>query len=206
MPIYSTVLGRRAEGQAFGAQYWAMNMRQPVLFTTAVEALAADGVGIFVELRPASHPAAVGAADRAGRDDDRVRTPGRAGAGCFPDHRRRPLGGRLPDRLAARDAGGRRTVQLPLYPWQRERHWVEDGGNAAPAASGIRASRTAARRRGTRMALPSAMGTVRSARRRTAKAAPTAVPWLVLSGDEAMGSAVAVAPAAAGVDSHIGTA
>ena len=54
IPIYSTALGRRPEGHEFGAEYWATNLRQPVLFSTAIRSLSDDGVTIFVELGP--HP------------------------------------------------------------------------------------------------------------------------------------------------------
>ncbi len=198
IPICSTVLGRRAAGQVFGAQYWAMNMRQPVLFTTAIEALTADGVGIFVELSP--HPVLLSSVQQtapaaktlaSGRKDEPEQAAllttvaGLWAAGCPIDWRR------------VMAAGGR-TVQLPLYPWQRERHWVEDAEIQSPAASGIRVSRTRPdeETRGWVYHLrwepsdqPAPNGT----------ATPTAVPWLVLSGDEAAGSAVAVALRTGGV-------
>ena len=54
VPIWSTVLGRRAEGHEFDAAYWGRNLRQTVRFTDAVSQLLEDGVSIFVELGP--HP------------------------------------------------------------------------------------------------------------------------------------------------------
>ena len=54
IPIWSTVLGRRAAGHEFGAAYWGCNLRQTVRFTEAVSGLLEDGVTIFVELGP--HP------------------------------------------------------------------------------------------------------------------------------------------------------
>ena len=54
VPIYSTALGRRADGQTFDAGYWARNLREPVLFSAAVSRLADDGITVFLELGP--HP------------------------------------------------------------------------------------------------------------------------------------------------------
>ena len=41
LPIYSTVTGQIRNGLEFDASYWARNMREPVLFSTAVQALGA---------------------------------------------------------------------------------------------------------------------------------------------------------------------
>ncbi|MGB6484762.1 MAG: acyltransferase domain-containing protein [Candidatus Acidiferrales bacterium] len=39
VPIYSTVTGQASNGLGFDPPYWARNMRQPVLFSTAVQHL-----------------------------------------------------------------------------------------------------------------------------------------------------------------------
>ena len=54
LPIYSTVTGQVAHGTEFDAFYWARNLREPVLFSTAVQRLVEDGHDIFLELSP--HP------------------------------------------------------------------------------------------------------------------------------------------------------
>src|SRR5690606_26497870 len=54
VPIYSTVLGRRAEGHEFGGPYWASNLRQPVRFAETVGQMLDAGVSHVVELGP--HP------------------------------------------------------------------------------------------------------------------------------------------------------
>ena len=54
LPIWSTVLGGRAEGSEFGAAYWGRNLREPVRFADAVNGLLDAEISIFVELGP--HP------------------------------------------------------------------------------------------------------------------------------------------------------
>ena len=54
LPMVSTVTGAPIEGQALGADYWARNLREPVRFAQAIERLAGDGYGLFLEISP--HP------------------------------------------------------------------------------------------------------------------------------------------------------
>jgi acyl transferase domain-containing protein len=54
VPIYSTVTGTVSDGLAFQAAYWARNLREPVLFSAAVQRLLEDGHDIFLEISP--HP------------------------------------------------------------------------------------------------------------------------------------------------------
>src|SRR6185295_16288999 len=57
LPFYSTVTGQLADGATLDAAYWANNLRAPVQFWPALQALAADGHTLFVELGP--HPTLV---------------------------------------------------------------------------------------------------------------------------------------------------
>lgn len=54
LPLYSTVLGRVANGAELTADYWARNLRDPVLFGAATGQLLGDGFDCFVEISP--HP------------------------------------------------------------------------------------------------------------------------------------------------------
>ena len=54
VPIYSTVTGARADGPEFVPHYWVDNLRKPVLFSSAIQALLNDGCNIFIEMSP--HP------------------------------------------------------------------------------------------------------------------------------------------------------
>jgi acyl transferase domain-containing protein len=126
--IHSTALGRPVAGDALGADYWARNLRQPVLFDGAIRALLADGVRVFVELGP--HPILLPSIEQtaqaagvaiataaAGRreEDDRATALAALGAAWA-------AGARL-EWSAVQPRG--RHVTLPTYPWQRERHWAE---------------------------------------------------------------------------------
>ncbi|WP_018653754.1 type I polyketide synthase [Actinomadura flavalba] len=128
VPLYSTVTGEPSDGADLGPDYWYENCRRPVRFAPVVERLLRDGFGVFVE--PSAHPVLTmnveEIADRAGADV--------VASGSL----RRDDGGL--DRLLASAAGlwargadvdwtaplgpGPRT-DLPAYPFQHERYWVE---------------------------------------------------------------------------------
>lgn len=142
VPVYSTVLARRAEGAEFNAAYWAANLRQPVRFAQAVQALLADGVNQLVELgpHPVLLPSVQQTAQAAGRpvltlacgrreEGEQASLLAAFGALWAAGHPVRW------DRLMP--DGGRR-VDLPGYPWQRERHWSEFAERPASAAGGGR--------------------------------------------------------------------
>jgi myxalamid-type polyketide synthase MxaB len=134
VPIYSTVTGKAGDGRDFDTAYWVENLRQPVLFSKAVERLAEDGHEVFLEISP--HPVLLGAVEqglrhlgREGRilpslreDEGRVVMLGSFGALYT-------LG--YPVDWEASGWPGSRCVRLPFYPWQRERFWLEgaEAGN-----------------------------------------------------------------------------
>jgi acyl transferase domain-containing protein/NADPH:quinone reductase-like Zn-dependent oxidoreductase/short-subunit dehydrogenase len=136
VPFHSTVTGRRVAGGELAANYWARNLREPVMFGPVVEELVASGHHAFVEISP--HPLLLGAvgdafrqAGRTGlalpsllRDEDERRTLlGSLGAlhcaGAGPDWRRV-------------HPGPVRFVRPPALPWQRERFWRDDRPVAPP--------------------------------------------------------------------------
>ena len=186
IPIYSTTLGRRAEGCQFGAEYWATNLRQPVLFSTAIRSLSDDHVAIFVELGP--HPVllpsiqqtapeaitlACGRKDE-GQDTSLLTVLAGLWAAGYPIDWPRAIG------------GGGRSVSLPLYPWQRERHWVEAAETRAGSSGSVRKrSRPDDEARGWLYRLQWVPA---------GAAPPTGAPqasegsWLVFTADETMGS------------------
>ncbi|GAA2209095.1 type I polyketide synthase [Nonomuraea monospora] len=53
-PLYSTVTAEPATGPELGPAYWRRNVREPVLFSPALEQLIAAGHELFVEVAP--HP------------------------------------------------------------------------------------------------------------------------------------------------------
>ncbi|WP_194820178.1 type I polyketide synthase [Nocardia sp. XZ_19_385] len=121
--FYSTVTGAQLNGERLDAEYWWRNIREPVLFCEAVETAAANGCGIFVEVGPhavlASYlrhtaPAAV-VIPTARRMKDGPGDIGRTVATVLA------AGARPGTEYFPRPGG---LVQMPSYPWQRERHWV----------------------------------------------------------------------------------
>ncbi|MEV5885257.1 SDR family NAD(P)-dependent oxidoreductase [Streptomyces sp. NPDC052020] len=130
VPFASTVTGRLLDDGPLDAAYWWRNIREPVRFAPAVEALAAEGFDVFVEIGPhsvlgpylrrltqgGSSPAAV------------VKTGSRRADGPAA------LRGTVAHLLAAGAAVDTEAhfprpvppVELPAYPWQRERYWVAE--------------------------------------------------------------------------------
>jgi acyl transferase domain-containing protein/NADP-dependent 3-hydroxy acid dehydrogenase YdfG len=138
--FYSTVEGGPVDGGELGAAYWWRNVREPVLFEPAIRSALGDGVRTFLEMSP--HPVLLASVQETVDD---------AGAeASVVGSLRRQEGGW--DRLAASFgeawvAGapiGWRTllgppstpVDLPTYPFQRRRYWLQPqqgGGNVAAA-------------------------------------------------------------------------
>jgi len=142
-PLYSTVRARRVEGSEMPAAYWADNLRRPVLFSHTVEQMLNDGITVFVELGP--HPvllpslqqtAQIAARDIAtvacGHRDEPAGLGARAALGTL-------WAQGVPVNWRTAQPGSGTWVDLPSYPWQRERHWVD----AADLPTTGAASRTA---------------------------------------------------------------
>ncbi|MFK8330721.1 type I polyketide synthase [Pseudomonas sp. BJa5] len=54
IPFYSTVVGGQLDGERLDSRYWWQNIRLPVLFQGAMDALVGQGCNLFVEVGP--HP------------------------------------------------------------------------------------------------------------------------------------------------------
>ncbi|MEU7039186.1 type I polyketide synthase [Streptomyces sp. NPDC046237] len=139
IPFYSTVTGGLLDTTTLDAEYWYRNMRQTVQFAPATRALLADEFGVFVECSP--HPALGGSVQETAED---------AGA---PDpvlltSLRREEGGLERFSVSLAEAFTRgvepawpshgAAVDLPTYPFQRDRYWWEPAPEetTAPAGSG----------------------------------------------------------------------
>ena len=151
VPICSTVTGDFRNSVPFDAAYWWRNLREPVLFSAAIQKLLESGCETFLEISP--HPITLSAIQQglyhAGREGTLLASLRREDD--EPTLMLSALGnlyatGHAVDWNAQHPHGGGH-VQLPSYPWQRKRFWVE----AAPAdaASARRATRRAAAGTGT---------------------------------------------------------
>ncbi|WP_345639399.1 SDR family oxidoreductase, partial [Rugosimonospora acidiphila] len=122
--FFSTVTGGWVSGEELDAGYWYRNLRQRVLLDRAVEVLVGEGFGVFVEC--SAHPVlTVALGERDGvhavgtlrRDQGGWRqmltAVGQAHVLGVPVDWSVALPGRYPH------------VDLPTYPFQRERYWLD---------------------------------------------------------------------------------
>ncbi len=141
IPIVSNLTGRLAGEEIATAAYWARHVREAVRFADGVETLEADGVTRFVELgpdgvlcamareslSPAAGPhALLASALRTKRGEREAFLALLAQAHTH--------GVRLAwePLLAAPSA---RLVELPTYPFQRSRYWLEPAGGAGDVSA-----------------------------------------------------------------------
>ncbi|GAB3456175.1 hypothetical protein GCM10027570_37430 [Streptomonospora sediminis] len=138
VPLYSTVTAGIADTADLDAQYWAANLRQPVRFAPAVQALLQEGFRHFVEVspHPVLAPALQAAIEEHGYDG--------SGAEVLPTLYRdqdsvRQLAFSLARAFAAGVPvdwqgylSGGTLVDLPTYPFQHRRFWLDA---PAPARS-----------------------------------------------------------------------
>ena len=127
IPFYSTVTGAQLGGEALGASYWWKNIRQPVLFQGACQALVEQGLNVFVEVGP--HPIlrsyVVDELNAQGQPGAVVPTLLRGDNSLVLIERtlaKLLIAGVQPQWSALFSEAGR-LVRLPNYAWQRERHW-----------------------------------------------------------------------------------
>ncbi|APU21560.1 type I polyketide synthase [Actinoalloteichus sp. GBA129-24] len=141
IPFYSSVTGAPLDTASLDAGYWFRNLRETVRFDRAVESLLVDGFGVFVE--SSAHPVttygiqeviderdgdalAIGTLRRDDGDMDRFL----ASAGELFTHG-------VDVDVTPFLAGGRR-VELPTYPFQRERYWLAAlDGSLDVASAGV---------------------------------------------------------------------
>ncbi|WP_052488514.1 non-ribosomal peptide synthetase/type I polyketide synthase [Streptomyces sp. 150FB] len=132
VPLYVTAgedaAGRIAEGPELGAGYWWRNVRESVRFGEAVDRLADDGHGVFLEIGP--HPVL-------GHSINECLAARGGEARTLPSIRRQEdERERFTLSLAALHNLGvdiawdvlhpvGRPVTLPRYPWKRDRYWTE---------------------------------------------------------------------------------
>ena len=138
LPILSSCTGEWLEPDGLtGGAYWGRQLREPVRFSDALGRLLEDPDRILLEVGPGrvlsslarrhEHGRAVVASlPRTGEGSDDVAILERAVAelwcaGASIDWR-------------ARHAGRRLRVSLPLYPFERERYWIERAPEAAVGA------------------------------------------------------------------------
>ncbi|RNL83541.1 SDR family NAD(P)-dependent oxidoreductase [Halostreptopolyspora alba] len=143
-PFYSTVWAKRLDGRELGPQYWYDNMRHPVQLDPTVRELATRGHHTFLEMSP--HPVLTMVVQET-LEDAGVADPVVVGS------LRRDEDGwqRFLTSMAEAhvrgvdvrwervfDGSGATVVDLPTYPFQRRRYWLEpSAGGADVSAAGL---------------------------------------------------------------------
>ncbi|WP_435856871.1 SDR family NAD(P)-dependent oxidoreductase, partial [Streptomyces longwoodensis] len=149
VPFYSTVTGGVQDTTGLTAEYWFANARRPVDFEGAVRALLEDGYRFFVE--SSAHPVLVMGVD-ATSDDAGVTAVAlgslrrdEGGPARFLTSVAEGFTRGLPGvdwRAVLAGTGARTLLDLPTYPFQRRRYWLEpaSAGAGDPAGLGLRAA------------------------------------------------------------------
>ncbi|MGA5818082.1 SDR family NAD(P)-dependent oxidoreductase [Kitasatospora sp. NPDC094028] len=144
VPFYSTVTGEPIDTTELGAGYWYTNLRQTVRFTDAVHVALAAGHRAFVEASP--HPvltaAVQDAAEDAGPEAVAVLGTLRRGEGgprrLLASLAEAHVRGATVDWPGLRPGGG--PLDLPTYPFQRERFWLTPAATGDPRTAGLDAA------------------------------------------------------------------
>jgi acyl transferase domain-containing protein/thioesterase domain-containing protein/acyl carrier protein len=129
LKMLSTVTGTLVDGPELTADYWWRNIRQPVRFGTVIAALSGQGHNLFLEL--SAHPVLTAPIS------ETLARHSEAGKAFFSLRRNEPELATMFANLSALHVVGspvnwkavypdvESEVTLPLYSWQRERHWRE---------------------------------------------------------------------------------
>lgn len=137
LPVYSTVKGRALRDTVVDAAYMACNVRETVRFAAAVEAMLGDGCTAFLEI--GAHPVLAVSLAECCAGHDEVVPPLASLSRGRPEREMLLLAcaglyaaGRAPDWVGLQRARAE-VVDLPAYPWQRERYWIRKPPPAAPS-------------------------------------------------------------------------
>ncbi|WP_226663733.1 type I polyketide synthase [Microbulbifer aggregans] len=142
-PLYSTVTGELAKEGDFGCEYWPENVREPVLFKRAIERIAKDGYGTFLEIAPHAALASSiskniernmnsgGVVTTLKRDQDDALMAVMAIAGL------QSVGYDIDWEVLYPQASAK-VVPIPNYAWQHARYWHETEDVAASRLKNVR--------------------------------------------------------------------
>jgi len=132
LPLYSTVTGKKIDGESLTSGYWWSNVRQPVFYARAINALIEDGYRHFIEIGP--HPVTKGLINEA------LAEAKQSGMVFSSLTRKEPEMESLLSSVGKLYVSGYGVAwpasiqngkfhRLPPYPWQKEHHWNESGAS-----------------------------------------------------------------------------
>ncbi|OBT55672.1 PKS-like protein [Pseudogymnoascus sp. 24MN13] len=126
--LYSTVTASIEPGTHLTAEYWFENIRQPVKYVETAGKILKDGYGFLIEIGP--HPVLVSETRRIA---DVLKMPANILPSMFRDSDTVPFSHLIgaahamgvPVDLESFAGGCGKLIDLPLYPFQRQRYWFE---------------------------------------------------------------------------------
>ncbi|EJZ6323145.1 polyketide synthase dehydratase domain-containing protein, partial [Salmonella enterica] len=129
LPVVSNVTGALADESLCTAAYWVEHVMRTVRFADGVRTLAEAGVKVFTELGPQGTLLGM-VAETLGDEAEGVSLTASLKRGRKEEEAvLEALGAQHVGGAAVKWAGvfrgDERKVSLPLYPWQRERYWLE---------------------------------------------------------------------------------
>ncbi|QXV63897.1 SDR family NAD(P)-dependent oxidoreductase [Mucilaginibacter sp. 21P] len=137
VPFYSTVTGERYT-DSFTPGYWANNMKMAVRFESAIKALIACGVTTFVEIGP--HNVLQAAVLENARETDITFIPSlkrdKHSYGSMYEGLAVLYGKGFPVNWASAVRVSGHQADLPEYPFQRKRYWLNNGQQQETQAIG----------------------------------------------------------------------
>ncbi|MEU3227419.1 type I polyketide synthase [Streptomyces sp. NPDC006976] len=143
IPLLSTVTGEFIDGSGMDANYWVTNLRSRVRFAEAVERLAAEGYGVFVEV--SSHPVLSAAVEEIADESVVTGSLRRDDGGLdrfLAGVAELWVNGVDVDWTAAFPEARPGLVDLPTYAFQRQPYWPEfSTDDSAGTAEGTAADR-----------------------------------------------------------------
>ncbi|WP_328891777.1 type I polyketide synthase [Streptomyces sp. NBC_00316] len=134
VPLLSTVTGEFVDGSVMDGGYWFTNLRSRVRFAEAVEKLAADGYGVFVEV--SSHPVLSAAVEEMADESIVTGSVRRDDGGLdrfLASVAELWVCGVEVDWTAAFPDVPPAPVDLPTYAFQRNHYWLQE--QAGPGES-----------------------------------------------------------------------
>jgi len=135
LPVVSTLTGAIAD---FTPDHWVEHVRRPVRYADGLRVLRDRGVTAYLELGPDATLTALARQS----SDDIVAAPLLRRTGAEPATAVAAVAevlahGAAVDRVAFAGRPGARHVELPPYPFQRARYWLDAGRGADLGATGL---------------------------------------------------------------------